>query len=291
VGPLLALGLAFLAMSWAGALFAGVDVISEPARLERGYPYAVTLLFILLAHQIGPFLLGRHRGVETSLPWLVPAPPPLLSTGIFGIFSRAEGEVNDRRALFDLAFAGSWLGGAAAIAALAFGLLLSEVHPLTADDPGGLMLGDSLLTNLVVRAVLGVEPAAVSIVLHPIALAGWVGMMLCGLSLLPIGQLNGGHIAYAVGGDHLHRWLTRGTLTALLVLGIGGWHGWMAWCGFMLLIDVRHPPPRQVDAPLDRRRLALVALSALLLIGLFLPEPVYRQPPPIEIPMRDLRAV
>jgi len=288
---MLALGAAFLTMLWAGARFAGVAGFAEPEHLERGYPYAITLLFILLAHQIGPFLLGRRRGVETSLPWLLPAPPPLLSTGIFGVFSRAEGVVRDRRALFDLAFAGSWLGGAAAIAALIVGLPFSDVQPLAADDPGGLMLGDSLLINFLIRSVLEVDPARVSIDLHPIALAGWVGMMLCSLSLLPIGQLNGGHITYAIGGDHVHRWLSRGTLTALLVLGIGGWHGWMAWCGFMLLVDIRHPPPQEVETGLDRRRLFFALLSALLLIGLFLPEPVYRQPPPIEIPMHDLRAV
>jgi membrane-associated protease RseP (regulator of RpoE activity) len=288
---LLALALTFLTMTWAGARFAGIDVFSDPGHLERGYPYAITLLFILLAHQIGPFLLGRRRGVVTSLPWLLAAPPPLLSTGIAGVFCRAEGAPRDRRALFDLAFAGSFLGGAAAVLALVLGLPLSAARPLAPDDPGGLMLGDSLLTNFLVRTVLDIDPSSFSIALHPIALAGWVGTMLCGLSLLPIGQLNGGHIAYAVGGAPLHRWLTRGTLTALLVLGIGGWHGWMAWIGFMLVIDVRHPPPRDVATGLDRTRLVLAALSAVLLALLFLAEPVYRQPPPIEIPTRGLRAV
>lgn len=291
VGNLLLLGLTFVVMTAAGARFAGVDLLADPARLERGYPYAVTLLFILLAHHIGPYLYARSGDFVMSLPWFVPAPPALLATGIVGVFARAEGEPRDRRALFDLAFAGSWLGAAASVLAFALGLPLSKLHPLAPDDPGGLMLGDSLLSSYVVHAVLGVDPHAVSIALHPIALAGWVGMMLGGLSLLPIGQLNGGHIAYALGGEYLHRWITRGTLTALMVLGFGGWHGWLAWCGFLLLLDVRHPPTGNPQLPLDRTRLALALLSAILLVLLFLPEPVYHQPPPIEIPTRGLRAV
>jgi membrane-associated protease RseP (regulator of RpoE activity) len=135
------------------------------------------------------------------------------------------------------------------------------------------MLGDSLLFSALVRLVLGVNSDEVTIMLHPVALAGWFGLLITCLNLLPVGQLDGGHVAYAVFGRH-HRWISRGMFVFLVVLGIGGWPGWFVWAALMLVLGLNHPRPWDPATPLDRRRLVAAGLTFVIFVLTFMPEPL-----------------
>jgi len=277
-GPALNIALfaiTFFTTALASALNQGVDVFSEPGAIRLGFPFAITVMTILLSHELGHYFLARFHGVDVTLPFFIPAPPLLVGT--FGAFIRMRSLPPDRRALFDIGAAGPWAGFVVAVPAVILGLMLSEVRPLQASE-GGLILGDSLLFAWLTRLVLGVSSQDVTIMLHPIALAGWFGFFVTCLNLLPAGQLDGGHVAYAVFGRN-HRWVSRGVLAFLLILGSGallgrgGWPGWLFW-GFMLLVlGVDHPRPYDPVTPLDRRRVVAAFLTLIILILTFMPEP------------------
>jgi membrane-associated protease RseP (regulator of RpoE activity) len=261
----------FLTTAMASALNQGVDFISDPMLIRAGFPFAITVMTILLFHEFGHYFLARAHRVDSSLPFFIPAPPVFL-IGTFGAFIRMRTLPPNRRALFDIGAAGPWAGFVVAVPAVVFGLELSEIRPLNPAE-GGLILGDSLLFSWLTSLVLGVDSKNVTIILHPIALAGWFGLLVTGLNLLPAGQLDGGHVAYAVFG-RLHRWISRGILAFVILLGLTGWPGWIVWGFLLLLLGLGHPPPRDPVTPLDRRRVAAAVLTLGIFIVTFMPEPV-----------------
>src|SRR5262245_10947915 len=210
---------------------------------------------------MGHYLLARMHGVWASLPYFLPGPP--IFVGTFGAFIRMKSPPANRRALFDVGAAGPWAGALLAIPAAIIGLSLSEVRPLNPQDESGLILGDSFLFSALTRLVLGVSANDVSIVLHPIALAGWFGLFVTFLNLLPVGQLDGGHVVYALLG-RAHRWVARLAVAAILVLATLGWRGWLMWAVLVALIGLDHPATVD-DRPLDPRR----RIGAWLTVGLF----------------------
>jgi membrane-associated protease RseP (regulator of RpoE activity) len=146
-------------------------------------------------------------------------------------------------------------------------------------------LGDSLLFGALVRLVLGVDPTETTILLHPVALAGWFGLLVTCLNLLPVGQLDGGHVSYAVFGRH-HTWISRGVLAALIVMGIGGWPGWLLWAFMLVALGLHHPPTWDPVTPLDRRRVAAAGLTLLIFILTFMPEPLSISEP-LQVPIYE----
>ena len=179
----------------AGARIAGV----EPKSLitwAAGLPFSVTLLAILLTHEAGHYLMCRRHGIAASLPYVLPAPPFFL-LGTFGAVIRVRSRFPDRRALFDMGAAGPWAGFAIALPAMVLGLRLSSIDSSPPHGPA-MMLGDSLLTSTLIRLVLHTDPDTV--VLHPVAFAAWAGLLVTSLNLLPVGQLDGGHVLYAARG-------------------------------------------------------------------------------------------
>lgn len=257
--------------SLAGAFQAGADPLSDPKTLLLGLPFSVTLLSILLSHEMGHYLLAHHHGVRASLPYFIPGPPLLVGT--FGAFIRMKSSPANRRALFDVGAAGPWAGALLAIPAVIVGLSLSEVRPLNPLDEGGLILGDSFLFSALTRLILGVSADDVSIVLHPIALAGWFGLFVTFLNLLPVGQLDGGHITYSLFGRS-HRWISRLALVGILFLGFQGWEGWFFWVAMLALLGLDHPPTLDLTSPLDPRR-RFYAWSTIALFALtFMPVPL-----------------
>ena len=185
----------------------------------------------------------------------------------------------DRRILFDIGAAGPWGGIAIAVPAVIIGLYLSEVRPLNPLE-GGLFLGDSLLFSTLTRLVLGVSGNDVNIELHPIALAGWFGLFVTFLNLLPVGQLDGGHVVYSLFG-RLHRWISRGFLIVIFFLGFHGWLGWFFWVGLLAFLGVDHPPTHDFFSALDLRR-KIYAWSTVVLFALtFMPVPFSLSEPPI----------
>jgi membrane-associated protease RseP (regulator of RpoE activity) len=254
----------------AGAFQQGANPLTNPASIVVGLPFACTLLAILLCHEMGHYFVARTHGVKASLPYFIPGPPFFIGT--FGAFIRMRVPPANRRVLFDVGAAGPWAGIALAIPAVIIGLQLSEVRPLSPAE-GGIILGDSVLFSLLTRLTLGVSANEVSIILHPVALAGWLGLFVTFLNLLPVGQLDGGHIAYSLFGRY-HRWVSRAFLLVILVLGFQGWQGWFIWAVLLSMLGVDHPPTLDLLASLDLRRKLCGWLTVGLFVLTFIPVPL-----------------
>ena len=260
----------------AGALQQGANPLADPGLLLLGLPFAATLMGILLCHEMGHYLLARLHGVKATLPYFIPGPPVFVGT--FGAFIRMKEPPANRRALFDVGAAGPWAGVAVAIPAVVIGLGLSEVRPLAPAD-GAIVLGDSLLFSMLTRLTLGVSGDEVTILLHPVALAGWFGLFVTFLNLIPVGQLDGGHIAYALFGRR-HRWIARAFLAAVLFLGFLGWQGWFVWAVLLAFLGIDHPPTADPSATLGRRRTMYGWLTVALFVLTFIPRPLTLTPEP-----------
>lgn len=276
----------FFTAALAYAVHAGANVFANPLELAIGVPYAVALIAILLAHELGHYALARWHRVEATLPFFIPA-PPLFFIGTLGAFIRMRTLPRDRKALFDIGAAGPWAGIAVAVPVLMLGLALSEVRPMKGVEPGW-YLGEPLLFKAVSWAVLGTSGDESTIILHPIAMAGWVGLLVTALNLMPVGQLDGGHIVYAWVGERWHRWVSAGCLTSLLVLSVGGAPSWIVWAALLFALGIRHPRLADNHTPLDRRRALAAAASLVLFVLTFMPEPLHFVPPP---PPRDPSAI
>jgi membrane-associated protease RseP (regulator of RpoE activity) len=257
----------------AGARIAGVEPMSL-VTCARGLPFSATLLAILLTHEAGHYLMCRRHGIAASLPYVLPAPPFFL-LGTFGAVIRVRSRFPDRRALFDMGAAGPWAGFVVALPAMVLGLRLSTIETTPPEGPA-MMLGDSLLTSTLIRLVLHTEPDTV--VLHPVAFAAWAGLLVTSLNLLPVGQLDGGHVLYAARGRRalLVPGLLVATLLWLSVTGSPFWILWTAVTAAMLVMG--HPPTMNDGLALDgARRLGSLA-SLLLFVITFVPEPIRMVP-------------
>jgi membrane-associated protease RseP (regulator of RpoE activity) len=180
----------------------------------------------------------RHR-VSATLPYFLPAPPNIFPLGTFGAFIRIRSHFPDRRALFDVGAAGPWAGFVVALIATVIGLRLSTVLPVRPEGQA-LELGDSLLTAFLTRVLLDADPSTV--LLHPVAFAGWFGLFVTSINLLPVGQLDGGHVLYAASG-RVTRLVPALLLGFLVWLGMHGWSGWLVWAALItLLVTLGHPP-------------------------------------------------
>lgn len=256
----------------AGAMMAGVNPLTEPYQIFKGVPFSLTLLLILLAHESGHYIASKKHNVEATLPFFIPAPPPFL-IGTFGAFIKMKSPIKDRNSLLDIGIAGPLAGVIVAIPILAIGLKFSEVKFI--DIPAekyGISLGSSLLFELLTRFTLGDIPKNFDIILHPIAFAGWIGLLITSLNLIPVGQLDGGHIAYAILGKMADK-ISKFILILLVGLGFFGWPGWFIWAALLLLMKAKHPPPIDFWTPLDRKRMILGAIALIVFIVTFTPIP------------------
>jgi len=197
-----------------GGLFVACCITTT---IASGPVFAATLMGILTCHEFGHYLVGRRRGVDVSLPYFIPM-PPVLTFGTLGAVIRMKRPIDDRAALFDVGAAGPVAGLAVAIPLLVIGLSLSEVGPLKPDD---MIEGNSILYALLKLAVFGrwLPSGGIDVQLHPMASAAWVGMLVTMINLMPIGQLDGGHIARSALGDSHERWSAR-LHRALPVVGV-----------------------------------------------------------------------
>jgi membrane-associated protease RseP (regulator of RpoE activity) len=238
-----------------------------------GVPFAATLLGILGVHEFGHYFTARHYRASVSLPYFIPAPPPLFLFGTLGAIIRMRSPARDRDSLFDIAAAGPLAGLAIALPAVLLGLAWSTVIPI---PPGGhVIFGDSLLMRLFVRLQVGPIPAGMMVYTHPIADAAWAGFFVTALNLFPVGQLDGGRIAYALFGRR-HALVGRMTVAATVALGVvTGALNWFVWAGLvMFLVGFGHQPPIDDITPLSRGRRLLGFLCLLLFILLIPPIPL-----------------
>jgi membrane-associated protease RseP (regulator of RpoE activity) len=260
----------------AGALLSGgLDIRSIPSWLGRGLPFAVTLLAILGVHEFGHYFTARYYGASVSLPYFIPAPPPLFLFGTLGAIIRLRSPARDRNSLFDIAVAGPLAGLAVAVPAVLLGLGASRV---AAVPPGEhLRFGDPLLMRWLVYLKFGSIPQGMDVFIDPVALAGWVGLFVTALNLIPVGQLDGGRIAYALFGRR-HRLV--GVLTFLALIGLGvvtGSANWFVWSALIFfLVGFHHQPPLDDITPLSPGR-RIVGIACLILLVFLIP------PVPIEI--------
>ena len=252
-----------------GATNRGADPFAHPWSLLLGLPFAVTLLSILGIHELGHYFTARRYGITVTLPYFIPAPVGL---GTFGAFIKMKSPVTDRKALFDVGIAGPLAGLCLALPAIVVGLSWSELVPEASARQVGIVLGTPLLFSLLQWVTLGSLPQGADLLLHPVAFAGWIGLFVTALNLLPIGQLDGGHMAYALLGRH-HRKVAIFTLLTLAGMGIAYWPGWLFWACLSLILGLKHPPPLDDLTPLDERRRRVGFLSLGLLLSLITPSP------------------
>jgi membrane-associated protease RseP (regulator of RpoE activity) len=272
--------LTFVTTSFAGALTAGVNPLDDWTGIRAGFPFSVTLLTILLCHEMGHYFLARYHDVEASLPYFIPAPPFFLA-GTFGAFIRMRSSPPSRKALFDVGAAGPWAGVLVAIPALIIGLLMSDVRPAGLIEEEYLSLGEPLLFSALSYVTLGPIPEGMDVFLHPVALAGWIGLLVTFLNLLPVGQLDGGHVAYAFIG-RWHRLVARGFFAVVAILALTGWPGWLLWVVLLLIVGLDHPPTLDNWTPLDLRRQVASCLTGVLFVLTFMAEPLrFAQPSPV----------
>lgn len=259
-----AFSLADNSLGWFPAAWA----FTQPSRLLLGIPFAATLMLILLAHEMGHYLYCVYYDVFATLPYFIPAPTLI---GTFGAFIRIRAPIRSRKALFDIGIAGPIAGFVVALLVLVISLPLSRL-PAFGSPPSE--LGYPLIFKLLwpFTAIGHAHPQALQIAyMHPMAIAAWVGMFATALNLLPGGQLDGGHIVYAV-APRFHKWVSILSIVVLVPLAIYGSEVWALWAVFLGFSGMRHPPvPRWPEMDNGRRWLAILGL--LMLILTFTPAP------------------
>lgn len=257
----------------AGALYRGADVLNHPATLVMGIPFSAALLFVLGTHELGHYIASRRNGVYTTLPLFLPGPPLPPMIGTFGAVIRIKSPITTRGALVDIGVAGPLSGFVAGLFVMTYGLALSTTAPY-ASASGQLGLGSSLIFKFLSTVIIGTVPDNHEIILHPVAFAGWIGMFVTAMNLLPIGQLDGGHVVYALIGTR-HRAFSMAAVASLVVLGYFTWPGWYLWAALTSIIGLRHPPVYDEDVPLDRSRRLLAAAALAVFVLTFMPTPFY----------------
>jgi membrane-associated protease RseP (regulator of RpoE activity) len=234
---------------------------ARPLLLVDGLAFSLTLMTILLAHELGHYFACRYYGIDASLPYFLPFPSPI---GTLGAFIRIRSPIYTRQALFDVGIAGPLAGFVLLVPALVIGIGESKVIPGIAER-GDLIFGVPAIQRFFEWIVFPGVPSA-DILLHPIARAAWVGTLATALNLLPIGQLDGGHILYAFTGRK-HKLLSRIFVIALVPLAYFG-HSitWLFWAALLFFFALRHPVIYDITK-LDKNRvtLGLAALAILLL--------------------------
>lgn len=267
--PAFLFSLTFLSTLIVGALHAGENIFENPVLIYKGLPFSVTLLLILLAHECAHYLASRKHRVEATLPYFIPAPTIF---GTLGAVIKMKSPITTKNALMDIGASGPISGFIVAVLASIIGLFLSKIVPVTTGE-GMIVLGDSLLFSGLVKIIIGTVPENYDVILHPVALAGWIGFFVTSLNLLPIGQLDGGHIAYAILGEK-HKALSIILIAAMTVFGYFLWIGWIVFVGLFLILGFRHPPIIYSEVPLDPRRKLIGKIAMIIFVLTFTPSPI-----------------
>lgn len=255
---------------WAGALHQGVNLLRDPGQFMAGVPYAAALLAILGVHEFGHYFVARWHGVNVTLPYFVPVP---MGLGTFGAFIQIKSLIKSRRAVFDIGIAGPLAGLVVALPALYFGL--RGTLPVAEGAPTmGVHAGSSLLLALIYQLANGGELGSAVVRLSPVAFAGWIGLFITALNLMPVGQLDGGHIAYGLFGQRRARQIGIGAFLAMLGLGLFLWPGLLTWALLIALIaGFSHMPALDDVTPPDGKRFALGAVALAVLVLTVVPLP------------------
>ena len=247
------------------------------ANFWKGLPFALSLLSILLAHELGHYFTSRRYGVPASLPYFVPLPIPDFLGNVLGTMGAVivmKGRVTNRRVMLDIGSAGPLIGLVVAIPVLLIGLSLSQVQPLPVDQAYS-MEGNSLLYLLLKYAIFGrwLPAGGEDVFIHPVAFAGWAGLLVTSFNLIPTGQLDGGHVLYSLLGERA-RLLTWPIILILAALGLLVWPGWFLWAGLVFLFGQKHPGPLDRITQLDTKRKILAVVVLAVFVLTFTPMPL-----------------
>jgi membrane-associated protease RseP (regulator of RpoE activity) len=237
-------------------------LLAQPSRFLLGIPFSASLIAILLTHEFGHYFACRFHKIRCTLPWVLPAPT---LSGTAGAVIQIRGRIPNSRSLIDVGAYGPIAGYIVSLGVLVLGFLLSHPAPPGFVDGQLISFGQPLTLDLLHGLLTRLNPNIPSFAQalpHPILIAGWIGLFITSLNLLPGGQLDGGHILYAL-SPRLHRalnWILPG---ALVLAGIYLWVGWIVWAAILLIPAMRHPRV-STDQPLDAARFLLSALSLLI---------------------------
>ncbi|MBM3320725.1 MAG: site-2 protease family protein [Candidatus Eisenbacteria bacterium] len=238
--------------------------------LAGGFAYSFSLLGILLAHEMGHYLTARRHGIPSTLPYFLPLPSTIFGT--MGAVIKMDGRNATRRQLFDVGVAGPLAGVVVAIPITWVGIRLSSVVG-EGSFAGALSLGDSILFSALQRLVHGPLPEGQTLLLHPMAFAGWAGLYVTALNLVPVGQLDGGHVLYGLFGPRAAR-ISLVALVAFALLAISTYRYWLVFVFLILFFGYRHPPMLDEEVGLDSPRRWIGAATLALFLLVFTPIPI-----------------
>jgi len=245
------------------------EIVRSPSVLMKGLPFSFAIMAILLSHEMGHYLTCRYYGIDATLPYFIPAPTIV---GTMGAFIRIKSPIQHRAALLEVGIAGPIAGFVLAVPTLIIALAKSG---FAAPDPSaGFGLGEPLIFKLFEFLMGKTPPAGMEINLHPIGFAAWFGFFATALNLLPVGQLDGGHVSYALFGG-IHRRISQAFVFTLIPLGIFYWQGWLLWTTVLLFIGLRHPITLDDSVPLKPRHTALGWIALAMFVLCFTPIPFY----------------
>jgi membrane-associated protease RseP (regulator of RpoE activity) len=256
--------------------------LTHPVWLFLGLQFSIPLIAILLAHELGHYFACRHYGLHCTPPYFIPV--PVFLAGTLGAFIKIRSPFGDNKQLFDVGIAGPLAGYAVTLPVLWIGLRLSTIVPNALVTPGHVYFGEPIIFRLIGALAVGYDPSRYEIAHHPAAVAGWFGLLVTSLNLLPIWQLDGGHISYAVAGPRIHRKIS---FCVLLLLALAGFldlytlqtPSYLAFGILILILGYRsrfhHPAPLNSLEPLGYGRRILAILALILLILSFTPTPVF----------------
>lgn len=249
------------------AFFGDVDAMLRPIW------FMLALMFILACHEFGHYFAAKYHKADVSLPYFIPAPTLF---GTLGAFIKSRSPFKNRIELFDVGVAGPLAGFVPALVILAIGMMTVSFEPVSAVESkeAFIALGDSLLLITLGKLFLPVPPEGYQIVMSPLLFAGWIGLFVTMMNLIPMGQLDGGHIIYALVGKKWHRVIAGSFLGILAVLGIV-WTGWLVWAALIVIVlKVRHPATLDDSVPLDGNRRKIGWLAIAIFVLTFMPLPL-----------------
>ncbi len=279
--------LTLVSTSFAGLFYSIGDIgffraflvyITRPELILHGLSFSIPLTSILLAHELGHFFACRYYGMHCTPPYFIPA--PISIAGTLGAFIKIKSQFLHKRALFDIGVAGPLAGFIFTVPALWIGISYSQLIPKDSIGTGALMFGEPIIFRLFGKLALGYSPDTHDMIAHPIAMAAWVGLLATSLNLLPIWQLDGGHICYAILGRILQKKISVVSVVLLILLSFLGWPipSYLLFGLLLLIIGFRlrfyHPPTMMEEEELGCKRLFVGLLALLILIICFIPVPI-----------------
>jgi len=257
----------------AGALYQGAEIFHHPRELLLGLPFSISLILILGTHELGHYIAAKRHDVLTTWPLFIPAPPIPPMIGTFGAVIRIKSPITAKNALVDIGAAGPLAGFVMACIVTYMGLRSSAITPVM-HGTGAMGLGSSLVFKGLTYLAVGAVPQGFDVFLGPVAFAGWIGFFVTAMNLLPLGQLDGGHVMYALLGER-QRPISLMLVVVMAVLGYLTWPGWFIWAALISIIGLRHPPIQDHHIAMDNRRKLTAIASIVVFVLTFMPTPFY----------------